>query len=104
LDVYIDDLVVKTKDEAKHKEDLEEILQQVRKYNMHLNPTKCSFGIQAGKFLGFLLTRSGIEANLDKCQAIIDMRNPSNINEVQQLTDILTTLSRFLSPSSHTSR
>jgi len=64
---------------------------------MRLNPTKRSFGVQAGNFLGFLLTRRVIEANPDKCQAIINMRSPSNIKEVQQLTGRLAALSRFLS-------
>jgi hypothetical protein len=53
--------------------------------------------VQAEKFLGFLLTRRGIEANPDKCQAIINMRSPSSIKEVQQLTGRLAALSRFLS-------
>jgi hypothetical protein len=97
LKVYIDDLVAKTKNGSSHADDLEEIFRQVRKYNMRLNPTKCSFGVQAGKFLGFLLTKRGIEANPYECQAIIDMRSPSNIKEVQQLTGRLATLSRFLS-------
>jgi len=100
LEVYIDDLVVKTKEEDSHTEDLREILQQVREYNMRLNPAKCTFGVQAGKFLGFLLMRRGIEANPDKCQTIINMRSPANIKEVQQLTGRLTTLSRFLSCTS----
>jgi len=86
LEVYIDDLIVKTNEGDNHEEDLREILLQVRKSNMRLNPAKCTFGVQAGKFLGFLLTRRGIEANLDKCQAIINMRSPTNIKEVQQLT------------------
>ncbi|GAU42950.1 hypothetical protein TSUD_142870 [Trifolium subterraneum] len=51
-----------------HDVDLEEILAEVRRYNMRLNPAKCSFGVQAGKFLGFMLTSRGIEANTDKCE------------------------------------
>lgn len=97
LEVYIDDLVAKTKEGRSHADDLEEILSQVRKYRIRLNPAKCSFGVQAGKFLGFLLTRRGIEANPEKCQAIISMRSPSCIKEVQQLTGRLAALSRFLS-------
>jgi len=86
LEVYIDDLVVKTKEGDSHEEDLKEILQQVRKYNMRLNPAKCTFDVQAGKFLGFLLTRRGIEANPDKCHAVINMRSLANVKELQQLT------------------
>lgn len=64
---------------------------------MRLNPAKCTFGVQAGKFLGFLLTRRGIEVNPNKCQAIIEMRSPETIKEVKQLTGRLPALSRFLS-------
>lgn len=99
LEVYIDDLVVKTSENQSHSDDLKEIFQQIRKFSMRLNPTKCTFGVQAGKFLGFLLTKKGIEANPDKCQAIINMRNPCIIREVQQLTGRLAALSRFLSCS-----
>jgi hypothetical protein len=86
LEVYIDDMVVKTPEEGDHGKDLAEILASVRKYNMRLNPAKCSFGVQAGKFLGFMLTRRGIEVNPEKCQAIINMRSPTSVKEVQQLT------------------
>lgn len=64
---------------------------------MRFNLDKCPFGVQVGKFPGFMLTHRGIEANSDKSQEIIDMRSPISINEVQQLTGRLATLSRFLS-------
>jgi len=63
---------------------------------MKLNPEKCTFGVERGKFLGFMLTYRGIEANPDKCQAIPGMRSLKNIKEVQQLLGRLTTLSRFV--------
>ncbi|GAU49430.1 hypothetical protein TSUD_181770 [Trifolium subterraneum] len=68
MKVYIDDMVVKTQKEGEHDKDLDDILKSVRKYNMCLNPAKCSFGVQTGKVLGFLLTHRGIEANPDKCE------------------------------------
>jgi hypothetical protein len=78
LEIYIDDmLVIKTTEEGSHDRDLEEISASVRKYDMRLNPAKCSFGVQAGKFLGFILTSREIEANLEKCQAITNMRSPT---------------------------
>jgi hypothetical protein len=82
LEVYIDGMVVKTPEEGDHNKDLAEILTFVRKYNMRLNSVKCSFGVQAGKFLGFMLTRRGIEANPEKCQAIINVRSPTSVKEV----------------------
>jgi len=76
--------------------DLEELFVTIARYNMKLNPDKCVFGVEAGKFLGFLLTEGGIEGNPDKCTMIIEMRSPANVKEVQQLTERMAALSRFL--------
>ena len=64
--------------------------------NMKLNPEKCMFGVKGGNFLGFMLTNRRIEVNPDKCQAIVRMRSPKNIKEVQQILGCLTALSRFV--------
>nr|XP_025617189.1 uncharacterized protein LOC112709521 [Arachis hypogaea] len=96
IQVYVDDMVAKTKIGNNHLEDLTEIFGQLRKYNMRLNPEKCAFGVQSGKFLGFMLTSRGIEANPEKCRAILDMTSPRTIKEVQRLTGRLAALSRFL--------
>ncbi|RDX88902.1 Retrovirus-related Pol polyprotein from transposon opus, partial [Mucuna pruriens] len=69
---------------------------------LRLNPEKCSFGVKAGKFLGFMLTERGIKANPDKCQAIINMRSPQNLKEVQQLMGKVAVLSRFIPRSAET--
>lgn len=82
LEVYIDNMIIKMMEGHSHANDLEDILQLVRRYNMHLNPAKCSFRVQVGKFLCFMLTRRGIKANPDKCQEIIDMKIPTNMKEV----------------------
>lgn len=79
--------------------DLEELFTTIGKHNLKLNPEKCVFGVQTGKFLGFLLTGRGIEANPDKCVAIMEMRSPINVKEVQRLTERMIALSRFLSTS-----
>ncbi|XP_072077907.1 uncharacterized protein [Arachis hypogaea] len=96
LEVYVDDMVVKTQKETTHDTDLEEVFGQLRKHNMRLNPDKCAFGVKGGKFLGFMLTSRGIEANPEKCEAIINMRPPRTIKEVQILNGRLAALSRFL--------
>ena len=64
---------------------------------MKLNPGKCTFGVTAGKFLGFMLLQRGIEANLDKIQAIIEMAPPKNVKEVQSLNGKVAALNRFVS-------
>ncbi|XP_016199548.1 uncharacterized protein LOC107640548 [Arachis ipaensis] len=83
LEVYVDDMVAKTKLGDNHLDDLAEIFNQIRKYNMRLNLEKCAFGVQEGKFLGFMLTNRGIEANPEKCRAILDMASLQTIKEVQ---------------------
>ena len=65
VEVYVDDMLVKRKDEANHLDDLKETFNILRKYNMKLNLTKCVFTITSGKFLGFMVSQWGIEANLD---------------------------------------
>jgi len=64
--------------------------------NMRLNPEKCTFEVEKGKFLGFMLTHWEIEANLEKCRTIAEMRSPQNVKEVQQLMGRLIALSRFV--------
>jgi len=93
---YVDDMVVASRDKAQHVADLEELFVTISKYRLKLNPEKCVFGVEAGKFLGFMLTEKGIEANPDKCAAIIAMRSPTSV-EVQQLTGRMATLLRFVS-------
>ena len=73
--VYVDDMLVKRKDEANHLDDLKETFNILRKYNMKLNPTKCVFTITSGKFLGFMVSQWGIEANLDQVKTIIKVKS-----------------------------
>ena len=75
--------------------DLKEVFQALRKHRMRLNPDKCVFSVEGGKFLGFMLTHRGIEANLEKCKAIAEMRSPISIKEIQRLVERLTA-SRFV--------
>ncbi|XP_061338845.1 uncharacterized protein LOC133285605 [Gastrolobium bilobum] len=103
IEVYIDDMIAKSKTADQHLADLQGVFQRLRKFNMRLNPSKCAFGVPAGKFLGFMLTERGIEVNPDKCKAVIEMRSPQTIKEVQQLTGRLVALARFLANSAHKS-
>ena len=96
VEVYVDDMVVKSQSIDQHAADLNEVFAQVRKYNMRLNLEKCTFGVGGGKFLGFMITHRGIEANPDKCDAVTRMQSPTNIKEVQRLNGRLASLSRFL--------
>ncbi|KAI9125203.1 hypothetical protein K1719_003819 [Acacia pycnantha] len=85
VEVYIDDMIVKSVSEVNHIDDLRQTFDKLRKYRIRLNPAKCAFGVPAGKFLGFLLTNRGIEVNPDKCQAVLDMKAPRSKKEVQRI-------------------
>jgi len=97
VQAYVDDMVVTSKEKDQHVVDLEELFTTIAKYDLKLNPEKCVFRVEAGKFLGFLLTERGIEANPEKCATIIAMRSPTSVKEVQQLIGRMAALSRFLS-------
>jgi len=97
VQAYVDDMVVTSHVRGQHAADLEELFATISKYRLKLNPEKCVFGVEAGKFLGFMLTERGIEANPDKCAAIMAMRSPTSVKEVQQLIGRMAALSRFVS-------
>ena len=97
VEVYVDDMLVKSIDEGNHLDDLQETFETLRQYKMKLNPSKCAFGVSSGKFLGFMVLQRGIEVNPDKIQAILDMEPPKNIKEVQSLTGRVAALNRFVS-------
>ena len=82
MEVYVDDMLVKSKEELTHLDDLKETFAMLRQYQMKLNPSKCAFGVVSGKFLEFMVSQRGIEANSEKVQAIIDMTSPKTIKEV----------------------
>lgn len=82
LEVYVNNMIVKTMEGHSHIDDRENILKSVRRYNMRLSLDKFPFEIHVVKFLGFMLTRKGIEANPDKFHMVIDMSSPTNMKEV----------------------
>ena len=108
MEVYIDDMLVKSLKAADHVAHLKEAFSILRKQRMMLNPSKYIFGVSSGKFLNFLVTKRGIEANPDQIQALLAMSSPRNIQEVQQLTGRVAALNRFVSKSTekdyHSSR
>jgi hypothetical protein len=99
VEVYVDDMLVKSKKDEDHLTDLKETFQALRRYNMKLNPAKCVFGVSSGKFLGFMVSQHRIEANPDKIKAILDMSPPKTVKEVQSLTGKAAALNRFVSRS-----
>ena len=86
-EVYVDDMLVKSREEEDHLDDLRETFNTLRQYNMKLKPSKCAFGVSLGKFLGFIVSQRGIEANLEKVRAILEMslpRRPKKCNPSQE--------------------
>ena len=79
--------------------DLTNIFEVLRKHKLHLNASKCSFGVGLGKFLGYMVTHRGIEINPDQIKAINGLQAPWNPKEVQKLTGMTATLNRFISRS-----
>ena len=100
MEVYIDDMVVKSLETEDHLKHLQETFDVLRRYNMKLNPEKCAFGVRSGKFLGFMVSNRGIEINPDKIKAIEDIEVVNSIKGVQRLTGRIAALSRFISRSS----
>ena len=100
MDAYIDDMVVKSREESDHIRDLTEVFAILRKNKLRLNAAKCAFGVGSGKFLGHLVTRRGIEANPEQIAAIEQLTSPRNAKEVQKLTGMAAALNRFISKSS----
>ena len=74
IEVYVDDMLVKSLDEGKHLDDLQETFNTLRRYNIKLNPSKCAFRVASGKFLRFMVSYRGIKANLEKIKAILYMK------------------------------
>jgi hypothetical protein len=82
IQVYIDDMVITTRKEESLISNLAETFDNLNRYKLKLNPTKCSFGVSTGQLLGFLVSARGIEANLEKIQAILTMGKPTKLHDV----------------------
>ena len=80
--MYVDDMLVKSKEEEDHLDDLNETFNTLRQYSMKLNPSKYAFGVSSGKFLGFMVSQRGIKANPEKVKAILKMSSPKTVKEV----------------------
>ena len=97
MEVYVDYMLVKSREELAHLDDLKETFTTLKQYQMKLNPAKCVFGVASGKFLGFMVSQRGIEANAENVQAIINITSPKTVKEVQKLTGRIAALNRFVS-------
>ena len=92
-------MVVKSKVVFEHLRDLSSTFNVLRKHKLHLNASKCSFGVGSKKFLGYMVTHRRIEVNPNQINAINDLKPLRNAKEVQKLTGMITALNRFISKS-----
>ena len=97
VEVYVDDMIVKSKSKDGHFVALRKFFERLRKFGMRLNPKKCTFGVTSGKLLGFLITQRGIEVDPSKIKAIADMAPPKNEKEVRGFLGRIQFISRFIS-------
>ncbi|GAA0175283.1 hypothetical protein LIER_41887 [Lithospermum erythrorhizon] len=98
-EIYVDDMLVKSKRSCERLANLEETLQRLERSQLRINPDKCFFGVTLGKFLGFMISERGIEPNPDKVEAIMQMKAPKSYKEVQGLVGYLVALNKFISRS-----
>ncbi|KAI5327243.1 hypothetical protein L3X38_026639 [Prunus dulcis] len=96
MEVYVDDMLVKSRKADQHIPNLSAMFTNLKQYKMRLNPTKCAFGVASEKFLGFMISQKGIEANPEKIQAILDMTIPKTVKDIQSLTGRVAALTRFI--------
>ena len=82
VEMYVNDMLIKSKEEEDHLDDLKETFNTLRQYSMKLNSSKCDFEVSSGKFLEFMVSQRGIEANLEKVKAILEMSSPKTVKEV----------------------
>ncbi|GJV31106.1 reverse transcriptase domain-containing protein [Tanacetum coccineum] len=99
LEVYVNDLVIKSRTEQEIMRDIEETFRTLREINMKLNPKKCTFGVEKGMFLGYKVNTKGIKVSPDKVEAVLSLPSLKCLKDVQKLNGKLASLNRFLSKS-----
>ena len=99
VEVYIDDMLIKSMRKMNHIEDLREVLEVLQNSKLRLNASKCLFGISSGKFLGHMVSYNGVEANPDQISALLNLEPPKSAKQVQRLTGMIAALGRFISRS-----
>ncbi|XP_021607732.1 uncharacterized protein LOC110611653 [Manihot esculenta] len=96
VEVYMDDMVVKSLTFQQYLVDLKEVFEVLEQYKMRLNPAKCAFFIRDGKFLGYMVSGKGIKPNPEKVEAILKMPEPTCVRDVQRLIRRVVALNRFM--------
>ncbi|GJT50153.1 reverse transcriptase domain-containing protein [Tanacetum coccineum] len=103
LEVYVDDLVIKSRTEQEIMRDIKEKFRTLREINTKLNTKKCIFGVEEGMFLGYKVNTKGIKVCPDKVEAVLSLPYLKYLKDVQKLNGKLASLNRFLSKSAEKS-
>ena len=96
VEIYVDDMIVKSKDHEGHIPTLRKFFEGIQFYKLRLNPKKCTFGVTSKKLLGFIVSQRGIEVNLDKIKAIVEMKPPKTEKEILEFLGRIQYISRFI--------
>jgi len=97
IEVYVDDMIAKSKSEEKHLVNLRKLFERLRKFKLKLNPAKCTFGVRSRKLLGFIVSQKVIEVDPDKVCAILEMPHPCTEKEVRGFLGRLNYIAKFIS-------
>ena len=93
----MDDMIAKSQGEDEHVVNLRKLFERLRKFQLKLNPAKCTFGATSGKLLGFVVSKKGIEIDPDKVRAIQDLPPPRTTKKVRSFMGRLNYVARFIS-------
>jgi len=97
IEVYVDDMITKSRTEDEHLVNLQKLFERLWKYQLRLNPAKCTFGVKSGKLLGFIISQKGIEMDPDKVKAILEMPEPCTEKQVRGFLGCLNYIARLIS-------
>ena len=100
IEVYVDELLAKSREDESHVKNLRKLFERLRKFHLKLNLAKCIFGATSGKILGFIVSKKGIEVDLDKIKAIQNLPPPHTQKKVREFFGRLNYISRFISQMS----
>ncbi|GJR93031.1 reverse transcriptase domain-containing protein [Tanacetum coccineum] len=103
LEVYVDDLVIKSRMEDEIVRDIEKRFKTLREINMKLNPKKYTFGVEEGILLGYKVNTKGLKVCPDKVDVVLSLPSPKCLKDVQKLNGKLASLNRFLAKSAEKS-
>ncbi|RDX78742.1 Retrovirus-related Pol polyprotein from transposon 17.6, partial [Mucuna pruriens] len=97
IELYVDDMIVKSKTPEQHVEDLRKLFERLQKYKLRLNPAKCTFGVKSGRLLGFIVNERGIEVDPNKVKVIWEMSDSTIESEVRGFMGRINYIARFIS-------